>query len=126
MSDDKKEEGVALEVGNPDTEVVNSSPSIIKKSLVKDNKYFSYLCSTEFIIVLLLGQFLSFCITSTIVSSKQLELDGAIFPTTQTLLTYIILMLVYVPIDIYKKGFKGYLNMLKTRWWQCMFLFYLT
>ncbi|RIA92410.1 DUF914-domain-containing protein [Glomus cerebriforme] len=96
-------------------------PNPAKKRSLK-NDYFSYLLSVDFIIILLLGQFLSLCITATIVTSGKLAENNANYPTTQTFLTYIALFIVYTPINIYKKGFKGYFNMLKTRWWKYLLL----
>ncbi|CAI2173143.1 10497_t:CDS:2 [Funneliformis geosporum] len=80
---------------------------------------FSYVLSKDFIIIVLLGQFLSFCITVTIVTSTELAVNHkAEYPTTQTFLTYIILAVVYTPFTIYKKGFNGWINIIKKRWWK--------
>ncbi|CAG8570349.1 11749_t:CDS:2 [Diversispora eburnea] len=82
----------------------------------------SFLFTKEFLKIFLLGQFLSLCITISIVTSTELFNRGASYPTTQSALTYISLFLVYTPITLYKIGFKGYVNMLKTRAWKYILL----
>ncbi|PKY37670.1 DUF914-domain-containing protein [Rhizophagus irregularis] len=113
-------EEVNIELSNSNTENVTTTTPDSTKKRWKD--HFSYLFSVEFIIILLLGQFLSFCITCTIVTSGKLAEYNLIAPTFQSLLTYIALFLIYTPINIYKKGFRGYLEMLKTRWWKYLIL----
>ncbi|RHZ76868.1 hypothetical protein Glove_188g84 [Diversispora epigaea] len=94
----------------------------------KDNKNesfkskLSYLFTLEFLKIFLLGQFLSLCITFSIITSTELANRGASFPTTQSTLTYITLFLVYTPITLYNIGFNGYVNMLKTRAWKYILL----
>jgi hypothetical protein len=118
-------EEVNIQINHSNTEnVTTTTPNSTKKGCCppSKNKYFSYLFSVEFIIILLLGQFLAFCITCTIVTSGKLAEYNVFAPTFQSLLTYIALFLIYTPINIYKKGFNGYFEMLKTRWWKCKFL----
>ncbi|CAG8573610.1 8510_t:CDS:2 [Funneliformis mosseae] len=80
---------------------------------------FSYVLSKDFLIIVLLGQFLSFCITVTIVTSTELSINhNAEYPTTQTFLTYIILAVVYTPYTIYKKGFNGWIKIFLKRGWK--------
>ncbi|CAG8562345.1 16757_t:CDS:2 [Funneliformis caledonium] len=80
---------------------------------------FSYVLSKDFLIIVLLGQFLSFCITVTIVTSTELSINhNAEYPTTQTFLTYIILAVVYTPYTIYKKGVNGWINIFLKRGWK--------
>ncbi|KAI8868766.1 DUF914-domain-containing protein, partial [Ramicandelaber brevisporus] len=55
--------------------------------------------------VLALGQLLSFCITSTNTINAKLSMDyNVAIPTTQSLLNYVLLALVYIPYTIYRKG----------------------
>ncbi|CAG8544560.1 1607_t:CDS:2 [Ambispora gerdemannii] len=63
----------------------------------------SYIFSIRFILILLLGQILSFCITATSVTTQKLAIDyGANFPTTQNLFNYILLCVVFTGITIWK------------------------
>jgi len=112
-----------LEINNPGAEnVTTSTPNSAKKEGCYSKEHFSYLFSLEFLSILLLGQFLSFCITCTIVTSGKLAEYNVVAPTFQSLLTYIALFLIYTPITIYKEGFKGYFTNLKTRWWKYLIL----
>src|SRR5688572_4865005 len=108
-------------VGDTNTENV-ATTSAPKKFFSKET--FSYVLSREFLTIVLIGQFLSFCITATIVTNTHLFIKySANYPTTMSLLNYILLTIVYAPIAIYKKGFRGWINTLKVRWWKCKFLF---
>ncbi|GBC04454.1 hypothetical protein RclHR1_00570010 [Rhizophagus clarus] len=120
-----KEPGVQLDINEPNTEnITTTTPNSTNNGCcpLAKNKYFSYLFSKDFILILLLGQFLSFCITCTIVTSGKLAEYNVIVPTTQSLLTYVGLFIIYTPINIYKKGFRGYFDMIKTRWWKYLIL----
>ncbi|OZJ01661.1 hypothetical protein BZG36_05517 [Bifiguratus adelaidae] len=63
--------------------------------------------SRHFIEILLMGQFLSLCITATNVTTAKLANDyGIAMPTTQTFLNYVILAIVYNIITLWKHGFR--------------------
>src|SRR5688572_17071878 len=93
-----------------DTNNVNNDNNDTDKSFynrVINSRYFT----PKFLISIALGQFLSFCITTTIVTSNELFMNYNIsVPTFQTFLTYVILNLIYTPLTIYKKGFRGWLE----------------
>ncbi|KAF9208823.1 hypothetical protein BGZ49_007379 [Haplosporangium sp. Z 27] len=75
------------------------------------------LATKEFIIILLLGQILSLCITATNIFSTELtQGDNPVsIPTTQSFLNYVSLGLVYTSITIYKKGFRGWIEIMRRR-----------
>ncbi|CAJ0755168.1 17668_t:CDS:2 [Entrophospora sp. SA101] len=74
---------------------------------VINSRYFT----PKFLISIALGQFLSFCITATMVTSNELFVNYNIsVPTFQTFLTYVALNLIYTPLTIYKKGFRYWLD----------------
>ncbi|KAF9116967.1 hypothetical protein BGX27_008115 [Mortierella sp. AM989] len=75
------------------------------------------LASRKFITILLLGQLLSLCITATIILSTELAqgADPISIPTTQSFLNYLVLGIVYTAITIYKKGFSGWLEIMRRR-----------
>ncbi|KAI9242171.1 MAG: solute carrier family 35 member SLC35F1/F2/F6 [Podila humilis] len=77
----------------------------------------SHLVSRDFLRVLLLGQILSLCITTTtIFSTKLAQGDNPVsIPTTQSFLNYLVLGLVYTGITIYKEGFRGWLHIMRHR-----------
>lgn len=81
----------------------------------------SHLVSRDFLRVLLLGQILSLCITTTtIFSTKLAQGDNPVsIPTTQSFLNYLVLGLVYTGITIYKEGFRGWLHIMRHRSFYC-------
>src|SRR6185436_10384287 len=59
----------------------------------------SHYFTPKFLISIALGQFLSFCITTTMVTSNELFVNYNIsVPTFQTFLTYVALNLIYTPL----------------------------
>ncbi|CAG8503706.1 360_t:CDS:2 [Ambispora leptoticha] len=81
----------------------------------------AFIFSLRFILILLLGQLLSFCITSTSVSTQKLSEDyNANIPTTQNLLNYILLCVAFTGITIWKLGFRGWVDVVFTRGWKCL------
>ncbi|CAG8574028.1 10399_t:CDS:2 [Paraglomus brasilianum] len=84
----------------------------------KSDSKFSFIFTKKFLIILLLGQFLSLCITATTVTNTELAVnEGVNFPTTQSCLNYLVLNVVYTSITIWKAGWKGWLKILKNRGW---------
>ncbi|KAF0418490.1 DUF914-domain-containing protein [Gigaspora margarita] len=79
------------------------------------NFNFSFIFTKRFLIIILLGQFLSFCMTSTIVTTAELKIN---VPTTQSLLTYFLLFIICTPFTIFKYGFVGFLKMLTNESWK--------
>ncbi|CAG8808985.1 10706_t:CDS:2, partial [Racocetra persica] len=79
----------------------------------------SFIFTWKFLLVLLLGQFLSFCITSTIVTNTVLTIA---IPTTQSLFLYITIAIIYTPITIYQYGIKRYGRMLRKKGWKYLLL----
>ncbi|KAG0021746.1 hypothetical protein BGZ81_008800 [Podila clonocystis] len=75
------------------------------------------LCSRQFLTILVLGQLLSLCITATTIFTTKLaqgETPVSI-PTTQSFLNYFVLGIVYTSVTIYKKGFKGWIDIMRRR-----------
>ncbi|KAG9063891.1 hypothetical protein KI688_004005 [Linnemannia hyalina] len=75
------------------------------------------LCSRKFLTILLLGQLLSLCITATtIFTTKLAQGDNPVsIPTTQSFLNYLVLGIVYTSVTIYKKGFWGWIEIMRRR-----------
>lgn len=84
----------------------------------------SFLASRKFIIILLLGQLLSLCITATtILTTKLTQGDNPVsIPTTQSFLNYLVLGIVYTGITFSKVGFRGWLEILRRRGLYCKYL----
>ncbi|KAF9324577.1 hypothetical protein BG006_000403 [Podila minutissima] len=75
------------------------------------------LCSRKFLTILVLGQLLSLCITATTIFTTKLaqgETPVSI-PTTQSFLNYFVLGVVYTSVTIYKKGFGGWIDIMRRR-----------
>ncbi|CAG8531906.1 5454_t:CDS:2 [Dentiscutata heterogama] len=107
-------------MSNTDSVVLVYTPSCHEQELppqrssrIKFN--FSFMFTRRFLIILLLGQFLSLCITSTIVTTAELKIN---LPTTQTFLTYFVLFITCTPFTISKYGFAGFFKMVKNDSWK--------
>lgn len=103
----------------------------VAQSLVKTNsneghnkhnkirlKAFEYLKTKHFWIILLLGQVLSLCITSTNTFTTLLANGGNSLPALQSLFNYILLMVIFVPYTLYRYGPVDYWRMLRTEGWK--------
>lgn len=64
-------------------------------------------------------QVLSMCIVGTNTLSQELSVKGAIIPAFQSFFCYVLLGIFWIPITIYKHGWKGYGRMLKDHGWKC-------
>ncbi|KAI1309330.1 hypothetical protein EDD11_004113 [Mortierella claussenii] len=75
------------------------------------------LCSRHFLIILVLGQVLSLCITATtIFTTKLAQGDNPIsIPTTQSFLNYFVLGVVYTGVTLYKEGLRGWFEIMRRR-----------
>ncbi|CAG8584408.1 10552_t:CDS:2 [Acaulospora morrowiae] len=96
---------VAFDIFNEKTEK-ELMASYVKEKL-------GFLLTKRFLLITILGQFLAFCITTTIVTSTKLLQENASFPVTQSALTYFTLFLIYTPITIKQLGWRGYVEMIK-------------
>ncbi|KAF9087001.1 hypothetical protein BGX27_003033 [Mortierella sp. AM989] len=94
----------------------NSSTPLLPRRLNCRDKLDS-LVSSKFLTILFLGQLLSLCITATtIFTTKLAQGDNPVsIPTTQSLLNYFILGLVYTSYTIYKEGFRGWIDIIRAR-----------
>ncbi|EON68327.1 hypothetical protein W97_07585 [Coniosporium apollinis CBS 100218] len=87
--------------------------------------WFRYIKTRDFWIVLVLGQILALCITSTNTFSALLAGKGTSIPAFQTLFNYILLNLVYTSITIYRYGLKGWMQLLYKDGWKYFILSFL-
>ncbi|KAJ1916291.1 hypothetical protein H4219_003859 [Mycoemilia scoparia] len=72
----------------------------------------------KFVLIVLLGQLLSLCITSTTVLTNELAFNYNIsVPTTQSFLVYVLLALFYVPFTLIRLGPKAMWVNFKRRWY---------
>ena len=81
----------------------------------------SGLFTRKFLVILLLGQVLSLCITATTIFTTELTQGNnpVNIPTTQSFLNYLVLAIVYTAVTIYKEGFRGWLMIMRRRAHYC-------
>lgn len=91
------------------------SLSAIKQQL-KDNW-------RHILLILVLGQLLSLCITSTsVLSNKLAEIQVVNTPNFQSFLVYVLLLIVYMPLTLYRLGFRAVWQNIKKRFYWYIFL----
>ncbi|CCX32444.1 Similar to Uncharacterized solute carrier family 35 member C320.08; acc. no. O59785 [Pyronema omphalodes CBS 100304] len=113
---------------SPDSTMKSPAPStepVTTPLAPRKNQFFAYLKTPRFWLVLLFGQLLSLCITGTNTFSGLLAARGTSIPAFQSFFNYLLLNLVYTSISIYKLGWKGYGNVLKTKGWKYFILAFL-
>lgn len=84
--------------------------------------WFGYIKTKQFWLVLFFGQVLSMCIVGTNTLSQELSINNANVPAFQTFFAYVLLAIVWVPITIFKYGWKGWGKMLKEHAWKYLIL----
>jgi len=85
-------------------------------------RWFNYLKTRDFWIVLLLGQVLSICITSTNTFSSLLAMKGTSIPAFQTFFNYVLLNAVYTSVTLYRYGFKKWGKLILKDGWRYFIL----
>jgi solute carrier family 35 protein F1/2 len=85
-------------------------------------RWFNYLKTRDFWIVLLLGQVLSICITSTNTFSSLLSMKGTSIPAFQTFFNYVLLNAVYTSVTLYRYGFKKWGKLILKDGWRYFIL----
>ena len=102
------------------TPVLETSPLVSAR-----RKFFAYMMTPRFYLVLFIGQMLSLCITGTNTLTTLLANIGTSIPAFQSLFNYVLLNIVYTSYTLYKYGFSGYFKMLRERWWKYLILAFL-
>jgi hypothetical protein len=83
-------------------------------------KMIDYLRTPRFIKAMLLGQFLSLCITATNTFTTKLAQEHNVnAPTAQSLINYVLLAIVYNTVQIFRRGPRRWLRVLLRRGWVC-------
>ncbi|KAI4186155.1 MAG: hypothetical protein LQ348_004269 [Seirophora lacunosa] len=86
---------------------------------------FAYFKTRNFYIVLVLGQILALCITSTNTFSSLLVAQGTSIPALQTFLNYVLLNIVYTSFTFYRYGFKRWCRLVLKDGWKYIILAFL-
>ncbi|KAI4215341.1 MAG: hypothetical protein LQ351_002241 [Letrouitia transgressa] len=87
--------------------------------------WFAYFKTRDFYIVLVLGQVLALCITSTNTFSSLLVAQNTSIPAFQTFFNYVLLNIVYTSFTLYRYGFKGWARLLLRDGWKYIILSFL-
>ncbi|KAL8692813.1 MAG: hypothetical protein Q9218_002228 [Villophora microphyllina] len=86
---------------------------------------FAYFKTKDFYIVLVLGQVLALCITSTNTFSSLLVAQGTSIPAFQTFFNYVLLNIIYTGFTLYRYGFKRWCRLLLKDGWKYIILSFL-
>ncbi|KAL9601562.1 MAG: hypothetical protein Q9219_002396 [cf. Caloplaca sp. 3 TL-2023] len=86
---------------------------------------FAYFKTRDFYIVLILGQILALCITSTNTFSSLLVAQGTSFPAFQTFFNYVLLNIVYTSFTLYRYGLRRWCRLLLKDGWKYIILSFL-
>ncbi|KAL8782101.1 MAG: hypothetical protein Q9213_005712 [Squamulea squamosa] len=87
--------------------------------------WFAYFKTREFYIVLVLGQILALCITSTNTFSSLLVGQGTSIPAFQTFFNYVLLNILYTSFTLYRYGFSRWGRLLLKDGWKYIILSFL-
>ncbi|KAK4136874.1 DUF914-domain-containing protein [Trichocladium antarcticum] len=90
-----------------------------------DTRWYSYLLTADFWVVIAIGQLLSLCITGTNTFTSFLAGVGTIIPAFQTLFNYALLTLIYLPITLHKHGLRKWANIVLRDGWKYFILSFL-
>ncbi|KAF2651569.1 DUF914-domain-containing protein [Lophiostoma macrostomum CBS 122681] len=108
--------------GHGNAEYVGGHSEVLEEEAQSKGRWFSYVKTKQFWLVLLLGQVLSICITSTNTLSTLLSIEGTSIPAFQTLFNYVLLNLIYTSYTLYKYGFKKWAHLLWRDGWRFFIL----
>jgi len=100
---------------------IEPSP-VLEGEAESKGRWFQYVKTRQFWLVLLLGQILSICITSTNTLTTLLGNEGTSIPAFQTFFNYVLLNLIYTTYTIYKYGFKKWLTLIWKDGWRFFIL----
>ena len=84
--------------------------------------WYSYLTTADFWLVVFIGQVLSLCITGTNTFTTLLANVGTNIPAFQSIFNYTLLLIVYVPLTMYKLGPRKFGSILKHDGWKYIIL----
>lgn len=97
----------------------------IKLIEARSVRWWSYLTTVDFWIVIAIGQTLSLCITATNTFTTFIVDSGANIPAFQTLFNYILLFLVFTTIFLIREGPRAYFRVLRRVWWRYIIMEFL-
>jgi solute carrier family 35 protein F1/2 len=102
--------------------VGHSGHEILEEDAQSKGTWFAYVKTKQFWVVLVLGQVLAVCTTSTNTLSTLLSMEGTSIPAFQSLFNYILLNIIYTSYTMYKYGFKGWMKLVWKDGWRFFIL----
>lgn len=91
----------------------------------RSTKWYDYFRTRDFWLVFALGQVLALCITSTNTFTSLLAEAGTNIPAIQTMFNYVLLMLVYNSIFLFKEGPRAWLRTARYHGWKYLIMAFL-
>jgi solute carrier family 35 protein F1/2 len=91
----------------------------------RDTRWYSYLLTRDFWLIIAVGQILSLCITATNTFTSFLASVNTNIPAFQTLFNYALLTLIWLPITLHKHGWRKLLSILVRDGWKYFILSFL-
>lgn len=102
-------------MGEPHNEVLEAEAK-------SKGHWFAYVKTKQFWLVLVLGQVLALCTTSTNTLSTLLSQAGTSIPAFQSFFNYVFLNIVYTSYTLYKYGFRGWARLVWKDGWRFLIL----
>lgn len=97
-------------------------PGIIEDEIESKKRWYTYFTTRDFYTILLLGQILALCITSTNTFTSLLVMKGTSIPAFQTFFNYVLVNVVYTTYTIWKYGFKKWARIVGKDGWKYFIL----
>ncbi|KAJ2906565.1 putative solute carrier family 35 member f1 protein [Zalerion maritima] len=112
--------------GNSSDPATNEAVGVALQQIEARNvKWWSYLTTVDFWIVLCIGQILALCITATNTFSTFLVDWGTSIPAFQTIFNYVVIGVIYTGISWYKMGVKAWFRVAYRYSWRYLILSFL-
>ncbi|KAI4282496.1 MAG: hypothetical protein L6R38_002888 [Xanthoria sp. 2 TBL-2021] len=127
-TDSDKSSGVVSAHGAPEVTGINedtAAVTTVEEVQATKKGWFAYFKTRDFYIVLVLGQILALCITSTNTFSSLLVQEGTSIPAFQTFFNYVLLNIIYTSFTLYRYGFKRWCRLLIKDGWKYIILSFL-
>ncbi|KAK7433310.1 hypothetical protein QQZ08_000249 [Neonectria magnoliae] len=113
----------------PNAHAPNDEGAIVGQGLyileTKSVRWYSYLATADFWIILAIGQTLALCITATNTFTTFLSMAGTSIPAFQTIFNYILLFLIYTPLFLWHEGPGGWWRVAKRDGWKYLIMSFL-
>lgn len=121
-ADDHADNADTSNVAGQDDAAVSQGLHLLE---ARSSKWYAYLLTRDFWIVLVIGQVLALCITSTNTFTTFLSQIGTSVPAFQTMFNYVLLSLIYTSYFVYKEGPKAWFQVAYRDGWKYLIMAFL-